>query len=331
MDSFQIIVTLGPSIINSDQLKKIDELGDCIFRINGAHATPEGARHMILSIREALPSAKIMIDLPGNKVRVTNLIEPIRLKRDHAFKLKPYNLNFRDFYKYVRPGDQILANDAIFTLTVESVDGEIISMKSHSDGLLQNNKGFHCQGVNEQLPFLFERDIDLINVAVEQQISFLSLSFVRAESDVNEAIALLRAKDSSTNIIAKIETKSSLKNLDSILDCVDSVNVDRGDLSSDIGIENLFAAQNFIIERCKKKKKKIFLATQFLKSMEKSPLPYIAELLDLYKTLSLDINGIQLSEETAVGEYPEKCVELIFNSLTHLKNNQSQNYPWASE
>ena len=316
LNEFTLIVTVGPTLLNQAKLQHIDKLGSIIYRINGAHADADGARHIIQILRSILPDARIMIDLPGNKVRTANLLEPIRLKKDEVFELHKFNLNFTGFHKYLSPGDIILANDAIYKLSVEKIENEIIYLKSHSDGLLQTNKGLHSLGVNEKLPFLFERDKQLIETAIDEKISFLSLSFVRNTADIKQAKEILKARNATQlEVIAKVETRAAVENLGSILFEVDIINVDRGDLSSDVGMLRLPRIQDRIVESALRAKKNVFLATQFLKSMEHNPIPYIAEVVDLHKTIKAGITGIQLSEETAVGEYPEKCVELVFDSL----------------
>jgi pyruvate kinase len=114
---------------------------------------------------------------------------------------------------------------------------------------------------------------------------------------------------------AKIETSSALDNLGRIFKEVDHVNVDRGDLSTDVGMLKLPAIQERVIESAKRAKKKIYLATQFLKNMELNPVPLIAEVMDLHNTIKSGVSGVQLSEETAIGRFPVECVKLGFDTF----------------
>jgi len=315
---FTVIVTIGPSLLDQTKLNTINELGNCIFRINGAHADRLMAKNIITKVRLFLPHAKIMIDLPGNKVRTANLSEAIRLKKGECFSLDQANINFPDFYKYVKKGDHIYANDSIFHFVVEEVEGTSIIFNSHSDGLLLTNKGLHLQGVNQNFPFLFQRDQDLIQLAIEENIDYLSLSFVRSVKDVLEAKDILEQHPhvgKKPKIVTKVETMSAVENLDEILKVTEMINVDRGDLSTDVGMMQLSKFQSLIVSKGLAAGKKVFLATQFLKSMEENPLPFIAELMDLHNTIKSGVTGIQLSEETAVGKYPYECVKLIFDSV----------------
>jgi pyruvate kinase len=312
--NFSVIVTIGPSILEEEKLKKINALGSCIYRINGAHADALQTRQIAETIRSFIPNATIMLDLPGNKVRTNKLSEPIRLVKGDTFHLTDYQVNYSDFRKHLNPGDLIYANDAIYTLEViEILDGSI-KIKSHSDGLLMSNKGLHVQGIHQEIPFLFQRDIELIEVACEIDLNIVSLSFVRTAEDVRVAKEILEKKNQKDiTIFAKIETAAAIENLGYIFEEVDNVNVDRGDLSTDIGILKLPSVQKKIVDSALREGINIYLATQFLKNMETNPVPLIAELTSLYESIKSGISGIQLSEETAIGKNPVECVKLIFN------------------
>lgn len=319
--AFRLIVTLGPAILNAEKLRAIDSSGHCIYRINGAHVGPDHVGRIADQVRSILgDAAEIMIDLPGNKVRTANLSEPIRLTKGNSFELPDYQINFPSFHEYVRPGDTIFANDSIYRLEVSKVANRTIHFKSHSDGLLLTNKGLHLPGITSKLPFLFERDQLLIKAACKYHLNIVSLSFVRTANDVLEAKALIsEMTDHPPKVFAKIETEPALRNLDEILKVAETVNVDRGDLSADIGIMNLPAAQEKILTRAQSTGREIFLATQFLKNMETSPVPLIAEVADLYKTIRAGVSGIQLSEETAVGAHAVECVKLVFDMVQQVR------------
>lgn len=314
--SFKLIVTLGPSILDKDKLQKIDECGECLYRINGAHVDGEKTKKVVAHVRTILPEAKIMVDLPGNKVRTANLSEPIRLMKGEVLFLYDYQINYSDFYTHLKKGDIVRANDSIFTLEVVEIDGSIIKLLSHSDGLLLTNKGLHVRGIHANIPFVFKKDRKLIKAACDCNIDYLALSFVRTAEDIKEVKNLLRRDD--LHLIAKVETKAAVKNVEHILKEVDSILVDRGDLSTEIDILKLAAVQDKIVKTAFKGKKNVYLATQFLKNMEKNPIPLIPEVIDLCKTLKAGISGIQLSEETAVGKYPVDCVRLVFDVLRNI-------------
>lgn len=300
------ILTVGPSFIYDNILKE-NHNEMYIYRINGAHGTIKDIEKYVHMIREQVPNADILLDLPGNKVRTANLMDPITLKKGESFFLSYNQTNFKEYYKYLKIGDIVYANDSIFKFEVKSIKDGFIEFISFSDGILLNNKGMHVRGINEKLPFLFEKDYELINLANKMNVSFVGLSFVRDVEDIKLAKSLIK----NSKLIVKIETKLAVNNINNILLENDYFLIDRGDLSTEIGLVNLSKYQRYIIEKVLSKNKNLFLATQFLKNMELNPIPSIAEIIDLVNTLKQGITGIQLSEETAVGKYPLECLKIL--------------------
>ncbi len=307
----KVIITVGPSLLYGNKLKEIDAChynSNYIYRINGAHGSVGCIEEYANEIRSQLPNANILIDLPGNKIRTQNLDKPIQLEVGKDFRLSAHEINFKEFYKYLKVGDTILANDSTLKFKVQDVNENEITFTSKSEGLLSSDKGLHASGVYNNMPFLFQKDRELTKLANRHKISFLGLSYVRNVDDINLVKKLV---DSDIALIAKVETKAAVDNLNDILQSVDYILIDRGDLSTEVGLVRIPAYQTFIVEKALFYNKKAFLSTQFLKNMENSPVPSIAEIIDLYNTLKMGVYGIQLSEETAVGKYPEKCLDVI--------------------
>ncbi|MDP3974426.1 MAG: pyruvate kinase [bacterium] len=302
----RIIITTGPSYLNDNILKK-NHQERYIYRINGSHGSVQDIEKTISEIRKQIKNADILIDLPGNKIRTANIKIPIEITLNKIFVLKLKQINFPDFYKYIKKGDVVYANDSIYTFKIKEINKDSIEFISLSNGKLENNKGLHVRGINKTLPFLLKKDLDIIKIANRNSIKFLGLSFVRNVDDINEAKKLIK----KSIIISKIETAEAVKNLTSILNSVEYILIDRGDLSTDVGLIKIPYYQRHIIEKALSRNKKVFLATQFLKTMENMPIPTIAEVVDLTNTLKQGIHGIQLSEETAIGQYPLECLNLI--------------------
>jgi len=314
----KIIATVGPSLLKKVSLNQVHDDRN-IYRINGAHGTIDDIEEYILAIKDQVPEAVILMDLPGNKVRTANLTAPIQISKGKVFELGFDQTNYSQFYSHLQIGDIVWANDSIFEFTVESIDidRQAISFLSKSTGDLQNNKGMHVRGIHEKIPFLFEKDIALIELANKYQLGFIGLSFVRSRKDICEAKSLI---NDCIQIISKVETKSAVDNLGEILKEVEFILIDRGDLSTEIGIEKIPAYQRFIVNKALFCNKKVFLATQFLKSMELNPIPTIPEVIDLYNTLSSGIYGIQMSEETAIGLYPKDCLNTIIKIMDEIES-----------
>lgn len=310
----RIIVTVGPSLLHKFPIRDHHQR-HYIYRINGAHGSYHGIERDIHEIRRQVPTADILIDLPGNKVRTANLKRPIRLRASKPFSLKAHETNYPAFHRHLKKGDVVWANDSIFRFTVEKATKDRIVFRSHSNGTLLNNKGLHVRGIHRSIPFLFQRDLDLIALANKHRIAFVGLSFVRHVRDIREAMVLI---DPGIQVISKVETLSAVRNLDSILKEVEHILVDRGDLSTEIGLEKVPAFQKFIVDRALFFNRKVFLATQFLKTMETNPIPTIAEVVDLYNTFKMGVYGIQLSEETAIGAYVGQCLATIHGMLREI-------------
>jgi len=315
----KIIATVGPSLLYKTPINKIDS-DKIIYRINGAHGDIDDIKQTIIEIRKQLPNAKILMDLPGNKVRTANFENGfIDIENNKKFSISFSQTNYKNFYKHINIGDTIFANDSIFEFEIDNIDTtkEQITFLSKSTGRLLNNKGIHLRGLSDNLPFLFEKDYDLIKLANQYNLEFLGLSFVRDANDIKEVKKLANI---DIKIISKVETRLAVKNLNSILQEVEYILIDRGDLSSEIGITKVASYQKYIIDKAHFFDTKIFLATQFLKNMEHNPIPTIPESIDLYNTIKMGIYGIQMSEETAVGSYPVESIKFIESMIDEIEN-----------
>lgn len=304
----RFILTVGPALLHEVPLTEVHEERN-IYRINGAHGSIEDIENYILKIREQVPEADILMDLPGNKVRTKDLPNGgVSLEKGKTFEVSSQCFNYTEFYKHLKPGMTAWANDSIFEFEVVSADSEKIVFLSKSDGILINNKGVHVRGIHDEIPFLFEKDRKLIELANKWELSFVGLSFVRKPEDVKEVRALISGK---TDLITKIETLEAVNNINDILPLTNYILVDRGDLSTDVGVIKIPRFQKFIIDKALFFDVKIFLATQVLKGMETKPIPTIAEVEALYEIYKSGVYGVQMSEETAVGKYVVNCVNVL--------------------
>ncbi len=311
----KVIVTVGPALFKDEMLKRVHN-SSYIYRINGAHGSIDDIKNNVLFIRSEIPEAQILIDLPGNKVRTKNINLPIKLQVGTEFTLTNKDVNYSNFFDHLKIGDTIWANDSTLKFEVLSVNSTEVQLLSHSCGDLKTNKGLHVRGIHKNIPFFFEKDLELIQLAKDLFVSHVGLSFVRDIDDINLAKSLI---DTEIQIIPKVETLSAVENLDEIIKSVDVINVDRGDLSTDVGIEKIYSYQKFIIERANLYHKKVFLATQFFMNMVEKPVPTIAEINDFHSCIKLGIYGIQLSEETAIGLYPKEVLNVVNNVVSEIK------------
>ena len=301
------ILTTGPALANEVPLKGIHN-DKHIYRINGAHGSVEDIERNICNIRNQISDAAILMDLPGNKVRTENIEVGIQLERGKRFTIASNQFNYKEFYKHLEPGMTAWANDSVFEFEVISADKDKIIFLSKSDGVLINNKGVHVRGIHKNIPFLFEKDRELVGLSNKYKLDYIGLSFVRTPDNIKEVKALI---GKGTEIISKIETIDAVENINDILSLVKYILVDRGDLSTDIGIEKIPRFQKYIIDKALYFDVKVFLATQVLKNMETKPIPTIGEIEALYDIMKSGVYGVQMSEETAVGCYVKECIKLL--------------------
>lgn len=304
----KFILTIGPALLHEVPITEIHSDKN-IYRINGAHGSIEDIEQYIEEIRAQVPDAAILMDLPGNKVRTKNVPNNgIELAKDEKFTIPSECFNYPDFYRHLKPGMTAWANDSVFEFDVLEVDDEKITFLSKSDGVLINGKGVHIRGMHKDIPFLFEKDKQLIQVVNKYHLEYVGLSFVRSAENIKEAKSLLAE---SIKVISKIETLDAVGDINNILPLVEYILVDRGDLSTDIGIINIPRYQKYIIEKAQYYDVKVFLATQVLKNMESKPIPTIGEIEALYEIYKSGVYGVQMSEETAVGKYVKETVAVL--------------------
>lgn len=318
----KFILTVGPALLHEVPLSEIHSDKN-IYRINGAHGSVEDIERYIENIRSQVPNASILMDLPGNKVRTKDLPNNgIELVNGEKFIIPKECFNYTDFYRHLKPGMTAWANDSVFEFEVLDTDGDGITFLSKSDGVLINGKGVHVRGIHKNIPFLFEKDKQLIQVANKYHLDYVGLSFVRSVENVKEARALLAE---NIKMISKIETLDAVNDINHILPLVEYILIDRGDLSTDIGIINIPRYQKYIIEKAQYYDVKVFLATQILKHMETTAIPTIGEVEALYEIYKSGVYGLQMSEETAVGKYVKEVVEILNNMFEKIKEETITN------
>lgn len=317
----RFILTTGPALLHEVPLSEVHDARN-IYRINGAHGSVSDIEGYIQEIRRQIPDADILMDLPGNKVRTKDLPNGgIKVENGKEFSIASECFNYTEFYKHLKPGMTAWANDSIFEFEVASANEKEIRFLSKSDGVLINNKGVHIRGIHNQIPYLFEKDKKLIELANKWSLEFVGLSFVRTPENVKEVKSLLSKR---TEIITKIETLDAVNNINDILPLTKFILVDRGDLSTDVGVLNIPRYQKYIIDKALFFDVKVFLATQILKSMETKPIPTIGEVEALYDIYKSGVYGVQLSEETAVGEFVTNCVKMLTDMESKVRSEQIQ-------
>jgi pyruvate kinase len=231
---------------------------------------------------------------------------------------------YRSLPQDVRPGSRILLDDGLLELKVVGLDGELVRCQVISGGLLKNNKGINLPGVNVSAPCLTEKDLIDLDFALEANVDFIALSFVRTARDIDEIKQIIAAKGKDTPVVAKIEKPEALRNFKKILKVTDAVMVARGDLGVEIEPEKVPIYQKKIILACNRAGKPVITATQMLDSMIRNPRPTRAETSDVANAIIDGTDAIMLSAETASGDYPIESVETMVRIARDVEGTKLQ-------
>lgn len=327
MRKTKIICTLGPSTDSYDVLVSMVKEGMNVVRFNMAHGDYEISQKrmdLVKQVREDLnvPLA-IMVDIKGPEVRTGQVDKPFKVKKDEQIIFTGDDIiahdnivpvNYKDIAKDVFVGGHILLNDGIFDLIIEKIENDFIYCKALNDGTIGNHKNMHFPGVHLNLPFIRDKDIKDMNFAIKNDVEFIACSFVSRGSEVKEVRDYLNsnhAKDIA--LIAKIENKEGIDNLEDIMNYVEGVMVARGDLGVEIPIERIPTIQKQMIRKVHLAGKRVITATEMLETMTHNSRPTRAEVSDVANAVYDGTSCVMLSGETAVGDYPIKVVKTMAN------------------
>jgi pyruvate kinase len=322
----KIIATLGPSTDAADRVARMLAAGVDALRLNLIFGTPsvhlrrlEQAR--AAAEREGRPVA-IIADIPGRKLRLGHLPDRIlHLEPDQRVVFVPEQKKHpeagqlpadqRLFHENMMRGDQILLADGQVELTVESVASDAIQARVVYGGDIIEQTGIHAPGLPLQGGPLTPDGQDFLRMAVEQAVDYLALTYVTDASDILQVQEQVREIGRDIPIIAKIERSEAFARLPAILDRAHAVMIRRGDLGADIEITRVPLVQREIMRVAKQRGIPVIVATQMLGSMIGSPRPTRAEASDVSNAIASGADGVLLSAETAIGEYPVESVEMM--------------------
>lgn len=318
MKKTKIICTLGPACNDVEILKKMILGGMNVARVNFSHGTHESNKILMDKVKIAreelgIPVA-IILDNKGPEVRM-GLFEngKIELKQGQTFTLTTrgilgneeiVNINYEGLPQDVVVGGKILLDDGLIELIIESITDTDIICKVLNGEALSNNKSLNIPDAKLNLPALTDKDVSDILFGIENEVDFVAASFVRSAQDVIQIRKLLSENGGEEiKIISKIENRTGVENVDSIIKESDGIMVARGDLGVEIPIEEIPAIQKNLIKKCYEFGKPVITATQMLDSMMRNPRPTRAEVTDVANAIYDGTSAIMLSGETSVGKY----------------------------
>ena len=320
----KIVCTIGPASDNFETLKSMAEAGMNVARLNFSHGDYEGHEKKLKLIRRVERSTKkplaALLDTKGPEIRTGHVAggeitltqgEKIILSScEEAFEGTPEKVwvNYKLLAKEVEPGQNIYIDDGTLNLEVEKIDGDDVHCKIIVGGALRNTKGINLPGSDITLPALSEKDKEDIAWGIQHGMEYLAVSFVKTRQDIVEVRRLIQSYGGTMKVLAKIETRQAVQNIEEIVDVVDGVMVARGDLGVEIATEDVPLVQKKIIEMCRVRGKVVIVATQMLDSMIRNPRPTRAEASDVANAVLDGTDAVMLSGETASGNYPVQAV-----------------------
>ena len=325
MRKTKIICTLGPSTDKEGVLRDLIANGMNVARFNFSHGSHEehlGRLEKLKALREELGKpVAALLDTKGPEIRLKDFKNGVEnLVAGQTFTLTTRDvegtneicsITYKDLPMDVEPNGTIMLDDGLIKLQIQTVNDTDIVCTVLNSGKIKNKKGVNVPGVHLSMPYMSQRDKDDIIFGIEQGFDFIAASFVRTAQDVYEIRNLLNQYDSNIRIIAKIENREGVNNIDSILAAADAVMVARGDLGVEIDFTELPGIQKTIIERSFSFGKPIVTATQMLDSMMVNPRPTRAEISDVANAIYDGTSAIMLSGETAAGAYPVEALKTM--------------------
>ena len=336
------IVTLGPASNTASIISDLIEYGMDVARINMSHFTNTDDFENIVQIirNEANKKNKhigILVDLAGPKIRLDlkHIGESINIIKDDIYSLgfgntNDIKINTNINFKNVKLNDSYVKIDdgKIVFKVLDKKDNNLI-IKALDDGIALDRKGVNFPGVTLNLDSLTNIDKKHLLLAAKNNVDWLALSFVRESADINPILAIYKKQNIFIPVIAKIEKPEAIENLDSIIDIFSGILIARGDLGVEMPLAKIPGLQKLIIEKCRKAKKPVIVATQMLDSMIENSTPTRAEVNDVANAVYESADAVMLSGETAMGKYPIKTVqimqEILLNAEEEIENKNISN------
>ena len=322
----KIICTIGPASRTSTVLRKMMLTGMDVARFNFSHGTYSGHRQRITMVRQLNKKyrrhIRILQDLEGYRIRIGKFKtkQSLELKRRQKLILTnedvlggeniipfDYEGNVRD----IKAGSRIYLDDGNIELLVNKSTSKYLETEVIIPGILKENKGVNIPDLSLKFSGLTHKDRLDIQFGIENKVDYIAQSFVRDQKDIAPIRKLIKNSLHGCKIIAKIENRQGIKNIDKIIDAADGIMIARGDMGVSIPIYEIPIVQKAIIKKCNQAKKFVITATQMLESMVENVRPTRAEVTDVANAILDGTDFVMLSEETAAGKHPVEAVRMM--------------------
>ena len=315
----KIIATVGPSLASKEKIHSAINSGVNVFRINFSHGTLDEHKQFIDWARSSKNQVAIMQDIQGPKIRTGQVNKNTVLQKSQEIDLTNKEvessdeiifINYKNLYEDISVNDRVFIDDGQIILKITEKQKNKLKALILIGGELRDNQGVAFPDSKLSVPAITEQDIEHLKFGTEQDVDFVAVSFVRNSDDI-QAVRNIIPKD--IKIIAKIELKTALENIDEILNVADGVMVARGDLGVQLPIEKVPFVQKQILDAANRKGKISITATEMLQSMKSSYRPTRAEVTDITNAILEGSDAVMLSAETSIGDHPNRVIEVMSN------------------
>ncbi|MFN5148840.1 MAG: pyruvate kinase [Flavobacteriia bacterium] len=334
MKKTKIVATLGPASSDKEVLRQMFLAGLNVCRLNFSHGAYEDHATVVQTIRELNDetglNVAILADLQGPKIR-TNEMENNGVELINGNEVlivtekvlgtaEKFSINYAQLPADVKPGERILLDDGKLALEVVRTDGkaEIVAKVIHG-GILSSKKGVNFPNTRISMPSLTEKDLEDLHFALDQDVDWIGLSFVRSARDIIELKHIIYNRKCKAKVIAKIEKPEAIDEIDEIIKESDGLMVARGDLGVEIPYQNVPIIQKMLINKCILQAKPIIVATQMMESMISNITPTRAEVNDVANAVLDGADAVMLSGETSVGKFPVEVIKTMSNIVMEME------------
>jgi pyruvate kinase len=327
----KIVCTIGPATSSEVMLDRLVRAGADCLRLNFSHGAPTDHLKVIRAARKVCgrlgENVAILEDLPGPKFRVGTIAGgSIQIRRGDVITLSTRQekagvnvvpLRSKQLPHFVQKGGEIFLSDGQIKLRVLRTSVTDIICECEEGGRLYSGKGVNVPELRDGLRSFTDKDKEFLAFGLEHGVDLVAVSFVRSATDIEAVRRFMKSKGRTVPIVAKIEKREAVRNIDGIVDKTDALMVARGDLGVENPVEEVPELQKELIAKCNSRGIPVITATQMLESMVSSPTPTRAEVTDVANAIFDGTDAVMLSEETAVGKFPIECVRTL-NSVSLL-------------
>ena len=339
MTRTKIIATVGPKTSSSKNLKNLINAGVDIFRLNGSHSNFLWHAKTIEQIRKVSRETPILFDVPGRKIRTTDLIFKHKFDKNQIIKLVPYSLsetketipiNILNLADKLETGQIVFADDGTLMFEVASIDGKIVSLRARIPGELKSKKGINIPNSQNNVYKLSRKDHEMLNFVAKFDIDMVGISFVDNAKQISDFRRNLPGSY-QPQLISKIENSLGYKNMEEIIKNSDMVMIDRGDLSVETTLHTVTLFQKEIINKSREFNVPVIVATEVLHTMIENKYPTKAEISDITNSVLDGASAIMLSGETAIGNHPIEAVKVLAKTIQSVEQFSSNSFNLAGE